>query len=109
MIGEVTDGIMQSFAGNVEEMLSAPTQRPATVRTMDGQPVGSSEPPPAATTSARATEPATGPAGSDLDVWRLVVRPMLARHSGAIVTVGLSGLAAYLGARLGTRRAHRTV
>ena len=26
VIGEVTDGIMQSFAGNVEQMLSAPAQ-----------------------------------------------------------------------------------
>jgi len=105
VIGEVTDGIMQSFASNVEQMLSSPAQRSATIRPLDGQPVGSSEPPLAVATGARTTEPASRPASSDLDVWRLVVRPMVARHSGAILTIGLSGLAAYVGARLGTRRA----
>lgn len=109
VIGEVTDGIMQSFAGNVEQMLSAPAQPAPAVGSSNGQPTED--------TTRRAAEPAgtiaepaaaPGPAGSDLDVWALVVRPMLTRHAGVIVTIGLSGVAAYLGARVGTRRAHRT-
>lgn len=106
VIGEVTDGIMQSFAGNVEQLLTAPADRSATVGAFNGQPVASSES--SRTARAEPTAAETEPAGSDLDVWRLVVRPMLARHSGAIAMVGLSGLAAYLGARLGSRRAPRT-
>ena len=40
---------------------------------------------------------------SELDAWRLIVRPMLKRHAGSITTVALAGVAAYLGARAGAR------
>ena len=96
VIGEVTDGIMQTFARNVEQMLvsggaSAPT-------TTD------------LPRSASATDEAAPPtaAGSDdLDVWGLIVRPMLQRHAGAMATVAASGIAAYLGARMGAHRGSR--
>jgi uncharacterized protein len=93
VLGEVTEGIVRSFASNVEQLLAA-SQRPAFVPA--AQPHLPSEPVPAA----------AGPGG--LDAWRLVVRPVLGRHAGALVTIGLAGLAAYLGARMGARHSDRS-
>lgn len=95
VIGEVTDGIMQTFSRNVEQMLVS-----------GGAPAASPTPGDAA--SSQATAAPTRPAApaeqaSELDAWRLVVRPMLERHAGSIVTVALAGIAAYVGARAGSR------
>lgn len=93
VIGEVTDGIMQTFSSNVEQLLvsgGAPSPAPA------GE---GAAPRVAAGPAPVAPEPAV----SELDAWRLVVRPMLQRHAGSIATVALAGVAAYLGARAGSR------
>lgn len=115
VIGEVTDGIMQTFARNVEEMLrtggaagqgapSSPTaaSMPASTGPAGAQPAsgpaGAAAPTGAATAGAQ-----TDDAGSELDAWSLIVRPMLRRHGAGIATVVLSGLAAWLGARAGAK------
>lgn len=101
MIGEVTDGIMQTFARNVEQMLASGGAA--------AQPAGRLPGPPsvveAGATSRPGSIPAQTPAANadGIDVWEFVVRPLLQRHAGAIATVALSGLAAYLGARAGAR------
>lgn len=87
VIGEVTDGIMTTFARNVEQML------------VSGGATAQAAP--------TATEPSTAERPDDLDVWRLILRPMLQRHAGSIATVAFSGLAAYVGARAGASRGHR--
>jgi carbon monoxide dehydrogenase subunit G len=94
VIGEVTDNIMQAFAANIEGMLSG--TRPPGVQ-------AGAAPRPAEPGTPGLQTPAAGPAG-DLDAWKLIVRPMLERHAGSLLTIGLSGLAAYLGARRGSRR-----
>lgn len=86
VIGEVTDGVMQTFAANVAALLSgksAPTRE---------TPAPSVAPEP---------EPQTD---QSLDAWGLLVRPMLQRHAGQIATVAFAGVAAYVGARMGARR-----
>ena len=101
VIGEVTDGIMQTFSRNVEQLLAsggAPSPAPAAAGATAGSgvtagPAAASSPPPAAADTAV----------SELDAWRLIVRPMLQRHAGSIATVTLAGVAAYLGARAGAR------
>jgi carbon monoxide dehydrogenase subunit G len=99
VIGEVTDGIMQTFATNVEQMLLAggptPTGSIASPSAAPTTSPGSAAPPGEAT--------ATAVAASDLDGWSLIIRPMLQRHSGSLATVALAGIAAYLGARAGSR------
>lgn len=101
VIGEVTDGIMQTFSRNVEQLLvsgGAPSPTPA--------PAGTTARPAAAAGATAASGPAAASADmsvSELDAWRLIVRPMLARHAGSIATVTLAGVAAYLGARAGAR------
>lgn len=107
VIGEVTDGIMQTFSRNVEQMLVSGRPSLAAV-----PPVDTAAPPAASTTAPanpaplRATPANQAPADqavSELDAWRLIVRPMLGRHAGSITTVALAGVAAYLGARAGAR------
>ena len=100
VIGEVTDGIMQTFARNVEQLLvsggvSAPptTDVPRSPTTDD--------------TAAEAVTATAAVGSEDLDVWGLIVRPMLQRHAGAMATVAASGIAAYVGARIGARRSAR--
>jgi carbon monoxide dehydrogenase subunit G len=99
VIGEVTDGIMQTFARNVETMLteggaSAPSAPAAVAST---------------STDAPTSEPAAGFSGAEgeddntLDAWGLVVRPLLTRHTASLVTIALSAVGAYIGARLGAR------
>lgn len=92
VLGEVTEGIVRGFASNVEELLAS-SQRPASVSAAQRQ--VPAEPVPAA------AEP------DGLDAWRLIVRPVLARHAGVLVAIGLSGLAAYLGARIAARHSYR--
>lgn len=87
VIGEVTDGVMQTFASNVADLLS-------------GKRAPAPEPSP---TSAPTAETHAEP-DQNLDAWRLLVRPMLQRHAGQIATVACAGVAAYIGARLGARR-----
>jgi hypothetical protein len=96
VIGEVTEGIMQAFAGNVEQMLtSGGTAAPAT----SGSPRATQQPEFAPVSPSAATAGST-----DLEAWSLIIRPMLQRHRGSIVTIALAGLAAYAGARAGARR-----
>ena len=98
VIGEVTDGIMQTFSGNVEQML------------VSGQAPGPAAPVSAGAAAGRDTAPGPAPVtasadqgAGELDAWRLIVRPMLERHAGSLATVALAGVAAYLGARAGAR------
>ena len=101
VIGEVTDGIIAQFAKNVEAMLigghapAAPAGSPP--RTEAG--LGSGRP------RAYAEPEAAG--GENLDAWALIVRPMLQRHAGTITSVAVLAVAAYVGARAGTRRGSR--
>jgi carbon monoxide dehydrogenase subunit G len=115
VLGEVTEGIVQGFASNVEQLLAS-SQRPALVSTAPGaRPVPRDAPEPDTPTAhgtaqqhmPSAPVPAANEIGG-LDAWRLIVRPMLGRRAGALVTIGLSGLAAYLGARMGARHPHRS-
>lgn len=107
-IGEVTDGIMQAFARNVEQMLrdgGAPASAGAA-----GAASSASEPASGGVqgpSGGQASTPTTAPAVSELDAWALIVRPMLQRHGGSIATVAFSAVAAWLGARSGARRASR--
>ena len=98
VIGEVTDGIMQTFARNVEQMLvtgGVPAQTATEPSATDG-----------AATARPGSVAAPTPAASadDLDLWGILIRPTLQRHAVSIATVALSGIAAYLGARAGARR-----
>lgn len=121
-IGDVTDSIMQTFAANVEQMLvsggvaasgpAAPASAAAAVQP-SGQEAAAGAPVPARAAGAGSTATSTAGVDSDgLDAWGLIVKPMLQRHStsivtvvASIVTVAMSGLAAYVGARRGVRRA----
>lgn len=99
-IGDVTDSIMQAFAGNVEQMLlsgATPTGT-ETATTPPTAPTPTRQETNSETATAITTEPASVES-KDLDVWSLVVRPVLQRHASSIVTVAAAGLAAYLGAR----------
>jgi uncharacterized protein len=91
VLGEVTETIVQSFASNVEQLLASSTTHGSTPRQH----------------TPSAPVPAADETGG-LDAWRLIVRPMLGRHTGALVTIGLSGLVAYLGARMGARHPNRS-
>jgi carbon monoxide dehydrogenase subunit G len=90
VIGDVTDGIMQTFATNVEQMLAGSS--PVT-------PIGTLR----GTATAPSTPSATTSAGS-LDAWSLIVRPLVQRHGRSLGIVLAAGIAAYLGARAGHRR-----
>ncbi len=127
VIADVTDSIMQTFAGNVEQMLvsggtvaparaEAPTPPPAATPATgtsaaqpSGQAAAAGEPAPAPAAGTGRAPAAGEPAGTGamtsegLDAWALIVKPMLQRHAGSIATIALSGLAAYLGARRGAR------
>jgi uncharacterized protein len=109
VIGEVTDGIMQTFARNVEDLL--------VTGGLAATPDGAAAPPSAAAAAPQgapqaapqaAPEPVAAAGDVDFDAWRLIVKPMLQRHSGSIVSLLLSAGAAYLGARLGSRPRNRT-
>ncbi len=101
VIGEVTDGIMQTFAQNVETMLTSGGPSAA--------PVASASAPAAEPAAEPAAVPAAGFAGSaagsdnSLDAWSLIVRPMLQKHAGSLATIAISTIGAYFGARAGAR------
>src|SRR5699024_8749621 len=105
------DGIMQTFAQNVEQLLSgAGTPQAATSPAPAGQPAGS-----ATESAVGPSQGAVGPTGSasetasgDLDAWSLIIRPMLGRYARDVVTVGAAALAAYIGARAGARAGARS-
>lgn len=109
VIGDVTDAIMQTFAGNVERMLLA-GDRPAAPATTPpvAEAAPSSDARPVAPQPVPAPAEAAPEAGTGLDAWGLIVRPMLQRHAGSIATIALSALAAYVGARRGARAGRRT-
>ena len=109
-IGEVTDGIMQAFARNVEQMLRDGGEPTSNGSASDASTAGTdSGPAPGGTRepASRQTSSPTpaAPAAPELDAWALVVRPMLKRHGGSIAAVACSAVAAWLGARAGARRA----
>jgi carbon monoxide dehydrogenase subunit G len=110
VIGDVTDEIMQTFARNVEQMLTdGGRSAPASA---SEQPAGSAQTapsPPSRPAGSPAPSTSAEPVGGELDAWALVVRPMLARHAGQVVQVALAGLAAYVGARAGARAGARSV
>jgi uncharacterized protein len=108
VIGEVTDGIMQTFAQNVEQMLLSGGSQQTSSGAASAAASGSPQPQPARPTvpTGDADSAVTGAPAGELDAWGLIVRPMLQRHSGSIVTVLFAGLAAYLGARVGSRTRH---
>jgi len=94
-IGEVAGGLMQQFAHNVEALLSgqASTAPPA-----DGA---------ASPQHTLAAAPAATVDSGDaaLDVWGLVVLPLVRKALPSVANVLASGVAAYLGARLALRHA----
>jgi carbon monoxide dehydrogenase subunit G len=98
VIGEVTDGIMQTFAANVEQMLAGPSPV-APIGTPRGTATAPSAP--SAGSSARTTT------ADSLDAWSLIVRPLVQRHGRSVGIVLAAGIAAYLGARAGHRRSAR--
>lgn len=103
VIGEVTDGIMQTFSHNVEQMLVSggmPSLAPVPPDDTASSPAAAASAP---ANQAPLREAPADQAVSELDAWRLIVRPMLARHAGSITTVALAGVAAYVGARAGAR------
>lgn len=103
VIGEVTEEILGTFVRNVEAMLAGPGSGAAVTAPPAAPRAVAATGTPAATTptAPRADEPAEVPG---LDAWSLIVRPMLARHVTELLTVAAAGIAAYLGARLGSRR-----
>jgi uncharacterized protein len=114
VLGEVTEGIVQRFASNVEQLLasSQPSALVSTAPCAGPVPRDGAEPDtPTAHGAAQHVPSAHVPAAAEpggLDAWGLIVRPVLGRHAGALVTIGLSGLAAYLGARMGARHPCRS-
>lgn len=97
VIGDVTDNIMRAFAANVEELLAnegQPNEAPQpsldpTPRLDNSRPRGMSE--------------QSKPDDDELDAWSLIIRPLAQRHAGSILSLVACGMAAYVGARLGTR------
>jgi len=101
VIGEVTDGIMRTFAQNVETMLTSGDAGTG-ADGVTGQPAA---PASAAPSSAPAAGFVGAAAGSDssLDAWSLIVRPMLQKQAGSLATIAISTIGAYFGARAGAR------
>jgi carbon monoxide dehydrogenase subunit G len=117
VISEVSDGIMQKFASNVEAMLtgggpSAPAAQPANQAAASSQQPSAEDGAGAGVKQRRTEAPAFAADTSEddsgsLDAWSLIVRPMLQKHAGTLVSVVVSTIGAYLGARAGTRaRSH---
>lgn len=102
VIGEVTDGIMETFARNVEQMLVSGGSSTTT-----GADLPAPSPDVDQARAVASAVPAAPAASADLDVWRMIVRPMLLRHLRDLGTVAASGVAAYLGARIGASRPDR--
>lgn len=94
-IGEVAGGLMQQFAHNVEALLSgqASTAPPAD---------GAASP---QRTLAAAPAATVDSGDAALDVWGLVVLPLVRKALPSVANVLASGVAAYLGARLALRHA----
>lgn len=101
VISDVSAQIMQTFATNVESMLTQGGGLAAGA----AEPSAATPPPTDELSSARrdAADAATDVPG--LDAWGLLVRPLLRRHGASIGTVACSAVAAYLGARVGARNA----
>ena len=97
VIGQVTDSIIQQFAVNVEAMLNGEGD-PAQPRAAAG-----------AAPSRHQETPASSTVGADasLDGWALIVRPLIQRHSQTVLPIATAGIAAYVGARIGSRRRTR--
>lgn len=104
VIGEVTDGIMLTFASNVEQMLiSGGSSASASAESgLPGPPSRDDQ-----EGSAASDGPSAAATGGDFNVWGLIIWPMLQRHMRSMGPVAASGLAAYLGARIGVGRKDR--
>jgi carbon monoxide dehydrogenase subunit G len=106
VITEVSDSFMQTFAANLEEMLVR-----GGVSSVEATPMaaGSGK-------QADSTHPSRHPERSaderippdELDMWCLIIRPMVERYAHSVAVVALSGVAAYVGARAGARRPMRS-
>ncbi len=94
-IGEVAGGLMQQFAHNVEALLSG--------QASTAPPAGEAASP----QRTRAAAPAATVDSDDaaLDVWGLVVLPLVRKALPSVANVLASGVAAYLGTRLALRHA----
>jgi carbon monoxide dehydrogenase subunit G len=91
VIGEVTDGIMQTFASNVETMLAGSTPS-AAVRTADD----SQRPP-------RPSSAGTESSAEGLDLWSVVGRPLLQRHGRQMGVALILAVITFVGVRALTR------
>lgn len=124
VISEVTDGIMQAFAKNVESMLMQQGSDVVSAATQNGpalSPAGAFSPGVSArvqTAALRPEEnqtelpdaapPVAKPAGAEgLDAWSIIIRPILRRVGPDVAVIALSGVAAWLGGRSGARSAAR--
>lgn len=100
VIGDVTDGIIQKFAKNVEQMLNS-GQTPFGAATAAARPTPKGGA--TAGTTAEWTPAADAPGDDGLDAWGLIVVPMLKKHASAVLPAVLAAIAGYLGARAGAR------
>lgn len=96
VIGEVTDGIIAKFAANVEQMLSGDVLASGPASSGSGTRQSTAEP-------AGFVAAAESDARNGLDVWKLIVLPMLKKHAGVVVPAVVAAVAGYLGARAGAR------
>jgi len=96
-IGEVAGGLMQQFAHNVEALLSGQASA--------ARPAGGAASPHVQRTLAAAATATVDPGEAALDVWGLVVLPLVRKALPSVANVLASGAAAYLGARLALHHA----
>jgi len=96
-IGEVSGKLMQQFAGNVEAMLAQGGEPAAAA---DRREPGTQ---PAAGAKAPSSEHTAGEQTDSIDAMTLLL-PMLRRALGAVAPALAAGVAAFVGARLGSRR-----
>lgn len=103
VIGEVTDGILQAFARNVEKMLSQNAVPDASSSAEDAQNASASAGTSTSQLGAVGAETSDEDVTSDLDAWSLIIRPMLQKQGTGIAMVVVAGIAAWFGARAGVR------
>lgn len=107
VIAEVSEGIIQTFASNVEQMLISGEAPAATLTTASTRGPATGDTATGAPAIHPVAEPPAASGSEGLDAWGLIIKPMLQRNASSIVTVAMSGLAAYIGARYGARSTRR--